>query len=115
MYKSLNEFEIQPDATTGFHGNHRVIMGKCCQHSSAFIFYRIFFILAGKENIHYISDEFEIWPDRTKDCGVKRCHHIFSAIFDWILFIFAGNENMYRSLNEFQIQPDATTGFHGNR
>ena len=21
MYKSLNEFEIQPDATTGFHGN----------------------------------------------------------------------------------------------
>ena len=26
MYKSLNEFEIRPDATTGFHGNHRVIM-----------------------------------------------------------------------------------------
>ena len=25
MYKSLNEFEIRPDATTGFHGNHRVI------------------------------------------------------------------------------------------
>ena len=22
MYKSLNEFEIRPDATTGFHGNH---------------------------------------------------------------------------------------------
>ena len=21
MHKSLNEFEIQPDATTGFHGN----------------------------------------------------------------------------------------------
>ena len=28
MYKSLNEFEIWPDATTGFHGNHRVKMGK---------------------------------------------------------------------------------------
>ena len=28
MYKSLNELEIWPDATTGFHGNHRVIMGK---------------------------------------------------------------------------------------
>ena len=28
MYKSLNEFEIRPDATTGFHGNHRVIMGE---------------------------------------------------------------------------------------
>ena len=28
MYKSLNEFKIRPDATTGFHGNHTVIMGK---------------------------------------------------------------------------------------
>ena len=28
MHKSLNEFEIQPDATTGFHGNHRDIMGE---------------------------------------------------------------------------------------
>ena len=28
MYKSLNEYEIRPDATTGFHGNHRVIMGE---------------------------------------------------------------------------------------
>ena len=71
MYKSLNEFEIWPDATTGFHGNHRVIMGKCCVHSSAFIFDRILFILAGNEGIYNISDEFEIRPDRTKDCGVS--------------------------------------------
>ena len=56
MYKSLNEYEIRPDATTGFHGNHRVIMGKCCVHSRAFIFDWIFFILAGNENIHNISD-----------------------------------------------------------
>ena len=27
MYKSLNELEIRPDVTTGFHGNHRVKMG----------------------------------------------------------------------------------------
>ena len=51
--------------------SHRVIMGKCCQHSSAFIFDRNFFILAGTENILYISDEFEIRPDRIKDCGVS--------------------------------------------
>ena len=70
MYKSLNEFEIRPDATTGFHGNHRVIMGKCV-HSSAFIFDKIFLILAGNENIHNILNEFEIWPDQTKDCGVS--------------------------------------------
>ena len=30
----------------------------------------IFFILAGNENIYNISDKFEIWLDRTKDCGV---------------------------------------------
>ena len=49
----------------------RVIMGKCCEHSSAFIFNRIFFILAGNENIHNISNEFEIRLDRTKDCDVS--------------------------------------------
>ena len=27
MHRSLNEFEIRPDATTVFHDNHRVIMG----------------------------------------------------------------------------------------
>ena len=71
MYKSLNELEIWPDATTGFHSNHRVIMGKMFQHSSSFIFDRIFFILTGNENVHNISDEFKIRPDRTKDCGVS--------------------------------------------
>ena len=40
-------------------------------HSSAFIFDRIFFILAGNEDIHNISDEFEIRPDRTKDYRVS--------------------------------------------
>ena len=45
--------------------SHRVIMGECCEHSSAFVF--IFFILAGNKDIYNISDEFEIRPDRTKD------------------------------------------------
>ena len=52
------------------NSSHRVIMGKCCEHSSTFIFDRIYFILADNEDIHNISDEFKIWPDRTKDCGV---------------------------------------------
>ena len=28
MHKSLNEFEIRPDATTGFHGNRYGYSGK---------------------------------------------------------------------------------------
>ena len=52
--------------------SHRVIMGgKCRDHSSVFIFDRIFFILARNENLYNISDEFEIRPDQTKDCGVS--------------------------------------------
>ena len=51
--------------------SHRVIMGKYYEQSSAFIFNGIFFVLAGNEDIYNISDEFEIRPDRTKDCGVS--------------------------------------------
>ena len=54
--------------------SHRVIMGgggggegQNCGHSSAFIFDWIFFILAGKEDNHKSSDEFEIRPDPTTD------------------------------------------------
>ena len=49
----------------------RKIAVKCCDHSSTFIFDRIFFILAGNKDIHNISDEFEIRLDRSKDCGVS--------------------------------------------
>ena len=44
-------------------------MGKILSHSSAFIFDHIFFILAVNKDNHNISEEFEIHPDRTKDCG----------------------------------------------
>ena len=44
---------------------------KACDHSSAFIFDLIFFILSGNADIYNISNEFEILPDRTKDCGVN--------------------------------------------
>ena len=50
------------------NSSHKVIMGKCCQHSIAHIFDRIFFILGGNKAIHNISDEFQIRSDRTKNC-----------------------------------------------
>ena len=34
-------------------------------------FYPILFILAGNDDIHGSSEEFEIWPDPTTDCGVS--------------------------------------------
>ena len=47
--------------------SHGVIMRKMFEHFSAFLFDRIFFTLAGNENIHInISDEFEIQLDRPR-------------------------------------------------
>ena len=67
MYKSLNEFEIQPDATTGFHGNRGLQWEKRCHHIFSNVFDRIHFILAGNNDIHKSLNEFEIWRDPTMD------------------------------------------------
>ena len=39
--------------------SHRVILGKVCDHSSAFIFDRILFIPADNKDNHTISNEFK--------------------------------------------------------
>ena len=70
--KSCNRFLFWPDwigtlVSMATDSSHRVIKGKAYDHSSAFIFDLIFFILSGNEDIYNISNEFEIRPDRTKD------------------------------------------------
>ena len=50
--------------------SHRLIMGKWCLQASSFIFDRIFFKLAGNQDSHKISDEFEFWLDRISHFGV---------------------------------------------
>ena len=49
MHTSLDEFEIRPDATTGFHGNRKgyVQWEKLRHHVFLNVFERIHFILAG--------------------------------------------------------------------
>ena len=44
---------------------------KCCEHSSTYIFDRIFFVLSCNKDNYEISDEFEIRQDSTIDCGVS--------------------------------------------
>ena len=53
-----------------------VIMGKCFEHSSALIFDRIFFILAGNENIHNILDEFEIGEIGPRTAELAALEHL---------------------------------------
>ena len=50
--------------------SHRVKMGKL-QHSSAFIFDRIFFIRAGNKDSNKSLDVFEFRLDSTTDCGIS--------------------------------------------
>ena len=50
--------------------SHRLIMGKRCLQASSFIFDRIFVKLAGNQDSHKISDEFEFQLVRISHFGV---------------------------------------------
>ena len=45
--------------------SHRLIMGKCCLHASSFMFDRIIIKVAGNQDRHKSSDEFDFRPDQT--------------------------------------------------
>ena len=73
--KAWIKFKFRPDTAS----NSRVIC-PCASEKLMYnvvntlapsFLYRIFFIFTGKEDNHYISDEFEFQPDLTKDCGVS--------------------------------------------
>ena len=50
--------------------SHRLIMGKCCLHASSFIFDRFIIKVAGNQDRHKSSDEFDFGPDQTTQFGV---------------------------------------------
>ena len=104
--------------------SHRLTMGKWCLQGSLFIFDRIFVKLAGNQDSHKISHEFEFrlnWISHfgvTCPCGqikfsidVLWCLHLFLVVFDLILFILAGNEDMHKVSDEFDFRPDWTTDY----
>ena len=63
------------DEYSGFHGNRKPSLTYNGENNvssfSRLFFYLILFILAGKEDMHKISDKFEFWPDRATDYGVS--------------------------------------------
>ena len=73
-HKSLDEYEFQAEQTSDYGVNCPWASGKicmelqwkiCCDHSSAFIFERIFLILAGNMDNHKSLNEFDFWPHPT--------------------------------------------------
>ena len=67
IHESLDEFDIWPEPTAGFHGNR---YGWCLHFFSAF-FHPFLSILAGNNDMYESSDEFDSWPDWTIDCGIS--------------------------------------------
>ena len=49
----------------------RVIVEKRFCHFFSTVFYPLLFIFAGNEDMHESSEEFEVWPDPTTDCGLS--------------------------------------------
>ena len=57
-------------------------MGKCCLHASSFIFYWIIIKVAGNQDRHKSSDEFDLGPDQTTDFGVT-CPWMTKILHFW--------------------------------
>ena len=54
-----------------FMATDRVIVETTCCHFFSDIFYPILFILAGNDDMHESSEEFEFLQDPATDCGVS--------------------------------------------
>ena len=60
----------------------RVMMGKTVSPLFSVVFHPFLFILAGNDDMHESSKEFEFRSDRTKGCGVtalERCQKLVFA------------------------------------
>ena len=62
--------QIRTLVSMATNSSHMVKMEKRRHPVFSKVFDWIFFILAGNDDIHKSLSEFDIWPDRTKDCGV---------------------------------------------
>ena len=67
-WKCLKFGQIRPLVSMA---TDRVIMEKTVLPLFFGCFYPILFILAGNDDMHESSEEFEIQPDPTTDCGVS--------------------------------------------
>ena len=100
-------------------------MGKCCLHASLFIFDGIIIKVAGNQDRHKSSDEFDFGPDQTTNFGVTcpwmtKILHFRTWISlrpvgqSWSNFmcnIIGGGEGLHNVLRQI----GSNSGVHGNR
>ena len=97
-----------------------------CLHLFSVVFDPILFILAGNEDMHKISEEFDFLQDWTTDYGVSCLEHLkishslimgkwclqgSSFIFDLIFLKLAGNQDNHKISDEFEFRQDRTSHF----
>ena len=63
--------QIRTLVSMATESSNRVIMEKWCLHFFSPVFHPILFILAGNDDMHESSDEFEFRPAGTTDCRVS--------------------------------------------
>ena len=94
MHKSSDEFKFRQDRTTDYgvscpwaskNFSHRLIMGNWFLHAGSFIFYRIISKVAGNQDSHKSSVEFDLGPNQTYHFGVT-CPWVtkISHFWTWI-------------------------------
>ena len=101
MSKISDEFEFRPDRTTDYGVScpwaskkipiYRLIMGKCFLHASSFIFDQIIIKVAGNQDRHKSSVEFNFGPNQTTHFGVT-CPWVtkISHFWTWISLKLVG-------------------------
>ena len=78
MHNISHEYEFRPDRTTDYgvsclerlKTSLRLIIGKWCLHASLFIFDGIIIKVAGNQDRHKSSVEFDFGPNQTTHFGV---------------------------------------------
>ena len=107
------------DQNSGFHGNRNrplTYNGENYVSTFSLLFLSDLFRLAGNEDRHEISDDFEFLPDRTTPYRVrcimgKWCLQASSIIFNWIFVKLAGNHDRHKISDEFEFRPDRINHF----
>ena len=105
--------------------SHRLIIGKWCLHASSFIFDRIIIKVAGNQERHKSSNEFDFGPDQTTHFGVtcpwmtKILHfRIWISLRpvgqSWSNFM-CSNPGVGKGCIMFWGRLDQNSGVHGNR
>ena len=98
-------------------------MGKCCLYASSFIFDRIIKV-AGNQDKHKSSDEFDFGPDQTTHFGVT-CHWMTKILLFELEYLWGQLANLDQILcvaslgvgkgYMFWGRLDQNSGVHGNR